>query len=99
MKTLSIVFAVLDFISDDAVDDACTVSFYLSECDQLHATTSSGLIRSKLRTEMNESDGIPQQVAALVAVRGVLYGNSHPSPPRFALCPSILCLIYVTMHL
>lgn len=98
ITTLSIVFAVLDFISDEAVDDACTVSFYLSECDQLRATASYGSIRSQLRTEMNESDSIPQQVAALVAVRGVLYGNSHPSPSRFALCTSILYLIYVTLH-
>ncbi|KAJ6398309.1 hypothetical protein OIU77_019165 [Salix suchowensis] len=67
---------VLDFISDEAMDDAWHVSSYLSDSDLLLSSFRGMLAR------YNEAENVLQSTAASVAVRGVLYGNSHPSPPE-----------------
>lgn len=70
-------FAALDFLDEDAVDDACTVLSYLCDADMLLDTHRQNFSRS------NDTEGILQSCAASVAVRGVLFGNDHPVPPRF----------------
>jgi cell cycle checkpoint protein len=75
----SIFLAVLDFISDEAMDDAWHVSSYFSDSDLLLSSFRGMLAR------YNEAENVLQSAAASVAVRGVLFGNSHPSPPRFLL--------------
>lgn len=68
---------VLDFLSEEAVDDAWAVASYLSDADILLATFRGMLVRH------NEAENVLQSAAASVAVRGVLFGNSHPVPPRW----------------
>lgn len=75
----SIFLAVLDFISDEAMDDAWHVSSYFSDSDLLLSSFRGMLAR------YNEAENALQSAAASVAVRGVLFGNSHLSPPRFLL--------------
>ncbi|XP_043696838.1 cell cycle checkpoint protein RAD17 isoform X2 [Telopea speciosissima] len=72
---------VLDFISDQAVDDAWAVSSYLSDADCLLASSVHQFTWSQMMKYERESIG--QEVAASVAARGVLFGNSHPSPSRW----------------
>ncbi|KAH9662637.1 cell cycle checkpoint protein RAD17 [Citrus sinensis] len=67
----------LDFISEDAIDDAWAVASYLSDADLLLASFRGRLVR------YNEADNVLQSAAASVAARGVLFGNSHPVPPRW----------------
>ncbi|MQL70684.1 hypothetical protein Taro_003003 [Colocasia esculenta] len=73
---------VLDFLSDEAIDDAWTVASYLSDADCLLATSIS-----KTWSQITKgSDGpeiLSQSVAASVSVRGVLFGNSQPLPSRW----------------
>ncbi|OMO55789.1 Checkpoint protein Rad17/Rad24 [Corchorus capsularis] len=68
---------VLDFVSDEAMDDAWAVTSYLGDADLLLASFRGMLTRH------NETENVLQSSAASVAVRGVLYGNFHPSPPRW----------------
>ncbi|KAK8619114.1 hypothetical protein V6N13_133081 [Hibiscus sabdariffa] len=68
---------VLDFLSDEAMDDAWTVASYLGDADMLLATFRRNLTRH------SETENVLQSAAASVAVRGVLYGNFHPSPSRW----------------
>lgn len=68
---------VLDFISDEAMDDAWHVSSYFSDSDLLLSSFRGMLAR------YNEAENVLQSAAASVAVRGVLFGNSHLSPPRW----------------
>ncbi|KAK8511503.1 hypothetical protein V6N12_038106 [Hibiscus sabdariffa] len=68
---------VLDFLSDEAMDDAWTVASYLGDADLLLATFRRNLTRH------SETENVLQSAAASVAVRGVLYGNFHPSPSRW----------------
>ncbi|GKV41431.1 hypothetical protein SLEP1_g48967 [Rubroshorea leprosula] len=68
---------VLDFLSDEAMDDAWSVTSYLSDADVLLASFRGMLARH------NEAENILQSAGASVAVRGVLFGNSHPSPSRW----------------
>ncbi|KAL9229617.1 hypothetical protein vseg_005065 [Gypsophila vaccaria] len=68
---------VLDFMSQDATEDAWAVSSYLSDTDCLLSTGHRGFSRSY------EIENVVQSTAASVAVRGVLYGNAHPSPSRW----------------
>ncbi|XVF59807.1 hypothetical protein PTKIN_Ptkin07bG0305500 [Pterospermum kingtungense] len=68
---------VLDFLSDEAMDDAWTVASYLADADLLLASFRGMLTRH------NETENVLQSAAASVAVRGVLYGNFHPSPSRW----------------
>ncbi|KAB1201804.1 Cell cycle checkpoint protein RAD17 [Morella rubra] len=68
---------VLDFLSEEAIDDARAVASYLGDADMLLATFGGMLARC------NEAENILQLAAASVAVRGVLFGNSHPLPSRW----------------
>ncbi|XP_065031525.1 cell cycle checkpoint protein RAD17-like isoform X1 [Musa acuminata AAA Group] len=72
---------VLDFVSDEATDSGWVVNSYLSDADYMLAS----ILHPKFCriTETNESDSVRELVAASVAVRGVLFGNSHPSPSRW----------------
>ncbi|XP_042483455.1 cell cycle checkpoint protein RAD17 isoform X2 [Macadamia integrifolia] len=62
---------VLDFINDQAVDDAWAVSSYLSDADCLLATSLHQFTWSQMMKYERESIG--QEVAASVAARGVLF--------------------------
>ncbi|XP_024925496.3 cell cycle checkpoint protein RAD17 isoform X2 [Ziziphus jujuba] len=68
---------VQDFLSDEAINDAWTVASYLGDADLLLATFRGMLARH------NEVENVLQSAAASVAVRGVLFGNFHPLPPRW----------------
>ncbi|PIA55453.1 hypothetical protein AQUCO_00700030v1 [Aquilegia coerulea] len=63
---------VLDFLSDEAVDDAWTVASYLCDADNL--ATFHGSLWSRT-TNNQEVDSISHLAAASVAVRGVLFGG------------------------
>ncbi|MED6209714.1 hypothetical protein PIB30_057370 [Stylosanthes scabra] len=68
---------VLDFLDDEAIDDAWTLSTYLGDAD---------ILLSKLRGTLsshNEAESILQSAAASIAVRGVLFGNSHVVSSRW----------------
>ncbi|XP_074296321.1 cell cycle checkpoint protein RAD17-like isoform X2 [Silene latifolia] len=68
---------VLDFLSQEAIEDAWVVSSYLSDTDCLLSSNHRGISRSY------EAENLIQSAAASVAVRGVLFGNAHPSPSRW----------------
>ncbi|KAG2696471.1 hypothetical protein I3760_07G060800 [Carya illinoinensis] len=68
---------VLDFLSEEAIDDAWAVASYLGDADLLLATFRGMLSR------YNEAENVLQSAAASVAARGVLFGNSHPLPSRW----------------
>ncbi|KAM0866554.1 hypothetical protein ACQ4PT_042578 [Festuca glaucescens] len=72
----------LDFINDDAIDDAWVVMSYLSDADCLLAGSPITSARW-IVNESNESDSMSQLIAASVAARGVLFGNAHASPSRW----------------
>ncbi|KAK1297340.1 Cell cycle checkpoint protein RAD17 [Acorus calamus] len=71
---------VLDFISDEAIQDAWVVVSYLSDVDYLLSAMHP--TRSWMNSDQHDLGNIIQSVAASVAARGVLYGNSQPSPSR-----------------
>ncbi|KAJ4843308.1 hypothetical protein Tsubulata_030216 [Turnera subulata] len=62
---------------DEAMDDASDVASYLSDTDLL-LSSFRGML-----TRYNEAESVLQSAGASVAVRGVLFGNSHPSPSRW----------------
>lgn len=68
---------VLDFLSEEAIDDASAVASYLSDSDFLLAAH-----RGMLATSY-EAGNVLQSAAASVAARGVLFGNSHPLASRW----------------
>ncbi|XAR73754.1 hypothetical protein NMG60_11007826 [Bertholletia excelsa] len=68
---------VLDFLSEEAIEDASVVTSYLSDADFLLSSIS------KMFTRNYETENIVQSSAASVAVRGVLFGNFHPLPSRW----------------
>ncbi|KAG5623292.1 hypothetical protein H5410_008510 [Solanum commersonii] len=68
---------VLDFLSEDAIDDAWLVASYLSDADFLLSSLSGHLSRDF------GAENIIQSAAASVAARGVLFGNAHPVPSRW----------------
>ncbi|KAK3224354.1 hypothetical protein Dsin_011379 [Dipteronia sinensis] len=68
---------VLEFIGEEAIDDASAVASYLGDADLLFASFRGIL------TIYNEAENVLQSAAASVAVRGVLFGNSHPLPSRW----------------
>ncbi|CAM0872225.1 unnamed protein product [Alopecurus aequalis] len=72
----------LDFIDNDAIDDAWAVMSYLSDADCLLAGSPITSARW-IVNESTESDGMSQLIAASVAARGVLFGNAHASPSRW----------------
>lgn len=69
--------AVLDFVSEEAIDDACVVGAYLSDADLLLASLNGMVARNF------EAENVVQSAAASVAVRGVLFGNSRLVPSRY----------------
>ncbi|KAG8074224.1 hypothetical protein GUJ93_ZPchr0006g42803 [Zizania palustris] len=73
---------VLDFIDDDAIDDAWTVVSYLSEADCLLAGSPIASAHCMVN-ESYESESMTQLIAASVAARGVLFGNAHVSSSRW----------------
>ncbi|KAH7849225.1 hypothetical protein Vadar_014829 [Vaccinium darrowii] len=68
---------VLDFLSEEAIYDACVVTSYLSDADSLLASLSGTITRNY------EAENVIQSAAASVAVRGVLFGNFHPLSSRW----------------
>ncbi|XP_021907838.1 cell cycle checkpoint protein RAD17 isoform X1 [Carica papaya] len=68
---------VLDFLSDDAINDAWSVLSYLGDADLLLASFRG------MFTKHNETENVLQSTAASVAVRGVLYGNANPLHSRW----------------
>lgn len=70
---------MLDFLSEEAINDAYVVASYLSDADLLLAGLR-GMI-----TKSYEAESLLQPAAASVAARGVLFGNSHPLPSRSSL--------------
>ncbi|XP_028102493.1 cell cycle checkpoint protein RAD17 isoform X2 [Camellia sinensis] len=76
-ETESSISLVLDFLSEEAMDDAWVVTSYLSDADFLLASLSG------MRSRNYEAENIVQSSAASVSVRGVLFGNFHPSPSRW----------------
>lgn len=73
------IYAVLDFINEEAINDAWTVSSYLSDADTLLASLNGLLLRNY------EASNIVQSAAASVAARGVLFGNTHPLSSRYGV--------------
>ena len=69
--------AVLDFMNDEATDDACVVASYLSDADFLLASLS------RILTRNYEAENVVQSSATSVAVRGVLFANFHPLSARY----------------
>ncbi|KAH6799301.1 RADIATION SENSITIVE 17 [Perilla frutescens var. frutescens] len=68
---------VLDFMSEEAIEDAWVVGSYLSDTDLLLAP-SIGTLSKTL-----EAENVLQAAAASVAVRGVLFGNTNPLSSRW----------------
>ncbi|KAK3022980.1 hypothetical protein RJ639_046684 [Escallonia herrerae] len=68
---------VLDFLGEEASDDAWVVASYLSDADRLLASVNGILSRNY------EAENVLQSAAASVAVRGVLFGNCHPLSSRW----------------
>ncbi|XP_023544182.1 cell cycle checkpoint protein RAD17 [Cucurbita pepo subsp. pepo] len=68
---------VLDFMNEEAVDDAWVVASYLGDADTLLSSYERMLARH------NDAENILHLAAASVAVRGVLFGNSHPLSSRW----------------
>lgn len=66
------------------MDDASAVASYLGDADLLFASFRGIL------TRYNEAENVLQSAAASVAVRGVLFGNSHPLPSRFLFISFLL---------
>ncbi|KAL6529401.1 hypothetical protein OROGR_015024 [Orobanche gracilis] len=68
---------VLDFVSEEAIDDACVIGRYLSDTDLFLAPSNGALSRNF------EVGNFKQSIAASVAVRGVLFGNYYPVSSRW----------------
>ncbi|KAL8159779.1 hypothetical protein V2J09_001316 [Rumex salicifolius] len=68
----------VDFIAEDAVKDAWVVASYFSDADCLLSSSLHHMFGAN-----NGTENIAQLVAASVAARGVLFGNAHPSLPRW----------------
>ncbi|XP_042042383.1 cell cycle checkpoint protein RAD17-like isoform X2 [Salvia splendens] len=64
---------VLDFVNEEAIEDAWVVGAYLSDTDLLLAPSSKTW----------EAENVLQSAAASVAVRGVLFGNTRPLSSRW----------------
>lgn len=76
---------VLDFVSEEAIEDACVIGRYLSDTDLFLAPSSGALSRNF------EVGNFKQSIAASVAVRGVLFGNCYPVSSRY-VSEKIFCL-------
>lgn len=69
------------------MEDAWLVASYLGDADLLLSSFRGVL------TRYNEAENVLQSAAASVAVRGVLFGNSHPLPSRFFSLSSLYILV------
>ncbi|KAL0396922.1 UNVERIFIED_CONTAM: L-ascorbate peroxidase 3 [Sesamum calycinum] len=69
--------SVLDFVSEEAIKDAWVLNSYLSDTDLLLSPPTGCLLRKF------EAENVTQSVAASVAVRGVLFGNTNPVSSRW----------------
>ncbi|KAL2234872.1 UNVERIFIED_CONTAM: Cell cycle checkpoint protein RAD17 [Sesamum indicum] len=69
--------SVQDFVSEEAIQDAWVVNSYLSDTDLLLSPPTGCLVRKF------EAENVTQSVAASVAVRGVLFGNTNPVSSRW----------------
>lgn len=77
---------VLDFISEEAIDDAWVALSYLSDSDcLLGASNYRYRRRTQALLEWDEIDSafVVEAISGSVMTRGVLFGNSHPAPPRW----------------
>ncbi|XP_058098918.1 cell cycle checkpoint protein RAD17 isoform X2 [Magnolia sinica] len=74
---------VLDFLSEEAIDDAWSVASYLSDADCFLNATLHRPISRMITGTYDQLENVAELVAASVAVRGVMFGNSHPSPSRW----------------
>lgn len=70
-------FTVLDFVSEEAIEDAWAVGTYLSDTDLLLASLTG--------SKNFEAENLLQSAAASVAARGVLFGNTCPLSSRYIL--------------
>ncbi|GFQ05816.1 cell cycle checkpoint protein rad17 [Phtheirospermum japonicum] len=68
---------VLDFVSEEVIEDAWVIGKYLSDTDLLLALSSGTSSRSF------EVENVKQSIAASIAVRGVLFGNCYPVSSRW----------------
>lgn len=66
-------------MNEEAIDDAWVVASYLGDADTLLSSYDGMLARH------NDAENILHLAAASVAVRGVLFGNSHPLSSRWFL--------------
>lgn len=84
-------YAVLDFMNEEAIDNAWIVASYLSDVDCFLASLG-GLV-----TRNYEAENVVQSSAASVAVRGVLFGNTHPLSSRYSFT-FLSCLFFSLVH-
>lgn len=68
---LFLYFTVLDFVNEEAIEDAWVTGTYLSDTDLLLAS------RECLSRNFEVENAV-QSAAASIAVRGVLFGNTRP---------------------
>ncbi|KAK1423558.1 hypothetical protein QVD17_18862 [Tagetes erecta] len=68
---------VLDFVHEEAMDDAWVATSYLSDADTLLASLAGVQYKNYV------AENIIQSTAASVAVRGVMFGNRHPLSSRW----------------
>ncbi|CAA6666706.1 unnamed protein product [Spirodela intermedia] len=73
---------VLDFLSDEAADDAWIIASYLSDADRLLSASFSPA-RAQMVKGSHGPEALSQSAATCVSVRGVLFGNSQPSTSRW----------------
>ncbi|GBG90662.1 hypothetical protein CBR_g51010 [Chara braunii] len=78
---------VLDFIDEEAIDDAAEVLHYLSDADWLLSGRSSRWSsRGDAYSALDHSDIDPSQLviaaSGSIAARGVLFANEHSAPRR-----------------
>ncbi|KAL8549900.1 hypothetical protein ACS0TY_008659 [Phlomoides rotata] len=66
---------VLDFVSEEAIEDAWVVGTYLSDTDLLLASSTG--------SKNLEAENLLQSAAASTAARGVLFGNTCPLSSRW----------------
>ncbi|KAG8373619.1 hypothetical protein BUALT_Bualt11G0043100 [Buddleja alternifolia] len=68
---------VLDFVKEEAIEDAWIVATYLGDTDLLLGSLSGALCRNF------EAENVIQSTAASIAARGVLFGNTSPVSSRW----------------
>lgn len=77
---------VLDFVHDDAIEDAAKAQAYLSDCDLLQGLSGKLLLPSGNAVDDHtevETSRIAVAAASSVASRGFLFSLTHQAPRRF----------------